>query len=52
MQHLLLKGKALEKRGEEENRVALIKSLIMRDRKSRAWGARIKCDQNWSENVS
>ena len=33
MQHLLLKGKVLEKRGEEENRVALFRSLIMRDRK-------------------
>ena len=32
-QHLLLKRKVLEKRGEEENRVALIKSLITQDRK-------------------
>ena len=29
-QHLLLKGKALEKRGEEENRVALIFIIISR----------------------
>ena len=38
-QHLLLKGKALEKHDEEENRVALIKSLITRDKKV-ALGAR------------
>ena len=35
--HLLLKGKALEKRGEEDNRVALIKSLITQDRKVALW---------------
>ena len=32
MRHLLWKGKVLEKLGEEENRVTLIKSLITRDR--------------------
>ena len=37
--NLLLKGKALEKDDEEENRVALIKSLISQDRKV-ALGAR------------
>ena len=36
---MLWKGKVLEKLGEEENRVALIKSLITRNRKE-ALGAR------------
>ena len=39
----------LQKLGEEENRVALIKSLIAWNRKDAAWIALIKCDQNWSK---
>jgi len=35
-QHYCRKGKVLEKQGEEEKRVVLIKSLIMRDRKRRS----------------
>jgi len=40
------KGKCLRSRGWSRERVALIKSLIMRDRKWRAWGAFAKLSWN------